>query len=106
MRDAGALSLATDKKMKFPAAKVFPAHAGDPHSPHRSPAVKPSARISLLTRSGPMLRLLYEESGQDLVEYAFILALVGLGAVAALSGLAGSLKNVLNAVSSNLISAT
>jgi pilus assembly protein Flp/PilA len=48
--------------------------------------------------------LLNEESGQDLIEYALVAALVGLGAVAALNGLSNTVKNAFNAIGSGLTS--
>jgi pilus assembly protein Flp/PilA len=47
-----------------------------------------------------------EDSGQDLIEYALVAALVGLGSVAAISGLDNSLKNTYNGVGSALTNAT
>ena len=47
-----------------------------------------------------------EESGQDLIEYALVAALVGLGCVAAISGLDNTLKNTYNSVGSSLTNAT
>ena len=49
--------------------------------------------------------LLTEESGQDLIEYALVAALVGLGSVAAMSGLANSIGNAFNGVGTALTSA-
>ncbi len=49
--------------------------------------------------------LLHEESGQDLIEYALIAALIGLGAVASLKSLTLSVANVFLAVNSTLTSA-
>ena len=46
-----------------------------------------------------------EESGQDLIEYALVAALVGLGSVAAMGNLAGSIANTFNAVGTSLTSA-
>lgn len=43
-----------------------------------------------------------EDSGQDLIEYALVAALVGLGAVAAMNGLANSIANTFNGVGSSL----
>lgn len=45
-----------------------------------------------------MKNLMTEESGQDLIEYALVAALVGLGSVAAMSTLAGSISNTFNGV--------
>ena len=50
--------------------------------------------------------LTVEDSGQDLIEYALVAALVGLGSVAAISGLDNSLKNTYNSVGSVLTNAT
>ena len=49
---------------------------------------------------------LKEESGQDLIEYALVAALVGLGALAAMKGLANSIGNSFNSVGSALSNAT
>ena len=46
-----------------------------------------------------------EDSGQDLIEYALVAALVGLGSVAAMSGLANSIGNTFNGVGNALTSA-
>jgi len=50
--------------------------------------------------------LMQEDSGQDLIEYALVAALVGLGSVAAISGLANSLENTFNGVGSALTNFT
>lgn len=47
-----------------------------------------------------------DESGQDLIEYALVAALVGLGAVAAMGGLANSIGNTFNSVGTQLTNAT
>jgi pilus assembly protein Flp/PilA len=49
--------------------------------------------------------LMTEESGQDLIEYALVAALVGLGSVAAMQGLAGSISNTFSGVGNALTSA-
>jgi pilus assembly protein Flp/PilA len=46
--------------------------------------------------------LIVEDSGQDLIEYALVAALVGLGAVAAMKGLSNSIGNTFNSVGSSL----
>jgi pilus assembly protein Flp/PilA len=48
------------------------------------------------------LNLVAEDSGQDLIEYALVAALVGLGAVASMRGLANSLINAFNGVGTAL----
>ena len=46
-----------------------------------------------------------DESGQDLIEYALVAGLIGLGAITAMSGLATSIKSAFNSVGSSLTSA-
>jgi len=46
-----------------------------------------------------------DESGQDLIEYALVAALVALGSVAALNGLASNIGAAFNSVGSTLASA-
>ena len=50
-------------------------------------------------------KLVVEDSGQDLIEYALVAALVGLGAVAAMKGLSNSVKNTYNGVGTSLANA-
>jgi len=47
-------------------------------------------------------RLWNEEEGQDLVEYALILVLIALSAVATMGTLASTLKNVFSNAAGNL----
>lgn len=46
-----------------------------------------------------------DESGQDLIEYALVAGLIGLGAVIAMTGLAGKIGNSFNSVGNSLTSA-
>jgi pilus assembly protein Flp/PilA len=46
-----------------------------------------------------------DESGQDLIEYALVAALVGLGAVGAMKGLSTSIGNAFNGVGTSLSNA-
>jgi pilus assembly protein Flp/PilA len=50
--------------------------------------------------------LMTEDSGQDLIEYALVAALVGLGAVASITALKNSISNTFNSVGSQLTNAT
>lgn len=50
-------------------------------------------------------RLATEDSGQDLIEYALVAALVGLGAVVAMKGLKNSIGNSFNGVGNSLTNA-
>ena len=49
--------------------------------------------------------LVREDSGQDLIEYALIEALVGLGSVAAMNGVANSIANTFSSVGNSLTNA-
>jgi pilus assembly protein Flp/PilA len=51
------------------------------------------------------MKLVKEDSGQDLIEYALVAALVGLGAVAAMKGLNNSIANTFNGVGNSLTNA-
>jgi pilus assembly protein Flp/PilA len=46
--------------------------------------------------------LLQDESGQDLIEYALVAALIGLGATASLKGLATSIGTALASIGTRL----
>jgi pilus assembly protein Flp/PilA len=46
--------------------------------------------------------LLFDESGQDLIEYALIAALISLVAITGLNGLAGSINSLFTNVGSDL----
>jgi pilus assembly protein Flp/PilA len=52
-----------------------------------------------------MLSLLSQEEGQDLVEYALVVALVALGAVTAMKGLSTEISAVFGSITSSLTSA-
>ena len=49
--------------------------------------------------------LLRDESGQDLIEYALVAALIALGAVAAMNNVATGISNAFSAVGSDLTAA-
>lgn len=48
--------------------------------------------------------LMAREEGQDLVEYALVVALIAFGAVAAMKGLSTEINTAFNVISSNLAS--
>jgi pilus assembly protein Flp/PilA len=50
----------------------------------------------------PFSNLLRDESGQDLIEYALVAALVGLAATASVRGLATSIGTALTSIGSRL----
>jgi Flp pilus assembly pilin Flp len=49
--------------------------------------------------------LLVDETGQDLIEYALIMTVMGLGAVSALKGVTNQISSVFSTVTSDLTSA-
>jgi pilus assembly protein Flp/PilA len=49
--------------------------------------------------------LISEESGQDLIEYALVAALVGLGSVASMQSLATSISNTFSGIGTALANA-
>jgi pilus assembly protein Flp/PilA len=52
-----------------------------------------------------LAKLLREESGQDLIEYALVAALIGLGATAAMGTLASTIGSAFGSVGTKLTSA-
>ena len=52
-----------------------------------------------------LIRLVKEESGQDLIEYALIAALLALGAVTGMKTLANNIGNAFNSVGNQLSTA-
>jgi pilus assembly protein Flp/PilA len=46
--------------------------------------------------------LIHDESGQDLIEYALVAALVGLGAVVAMKSLGTSIGSAFNSIGTTL----
>jgi pilus assembly protein Flp/PilA len=54
-------------------------------------------------RTGQIVRsVLTDESGQDLIEYALIAALIALGAIVAMKSLSNKVSNEFNAVGNSL----
>jgi pilus assembly protein Flp/PilA len=51
-----------------------------------------------------ILNLARTEEGQDLVEYALVVALIAFGAVASMKGLRTEINTAFNTISSNLAS--
>jgi Flp pilus assembly pilin Flp len=49
-----------------------------------------------------LYRLALEESGQDLLEYAFVVGLIALAAIAALTNLSQGIVSLLSAVSNKV----
>ena len=48
--------------------------------------------------------LLHDEEGQDLIEYALVVALIALAAVGAMQGLAGNISSAFSTVGGDLSS--
>jgi pilus assembly protein Flp/PilA len=51
-----------------------------------------------------LLAVLKEDEGQDLVEYALVVALIAFGAVAAMQGLSSEINTAFQTISSELAS--
>jgi pilus assembly protein Flp/PilA len=62
-------------------------------------------RLHIGTLYSRLQSLLSREEGQDLVEYALVVALVALGAVAAMNSLATEITAVFGSITSSLTSA-
>ena len=54
---------------------------------------------------GILVGLIQDESGQDLIEYALVAGLIGLGAVVAMSGLATKIGTAFSSVGNQLTNA-
>jgi pilus assembly protein Flp/PilA len=52
------------------------------------------------------MQIILNEDGQDLVEYALVIALIALGATAAMSTLAGTISTAFGTIGTNLSTAT
>jgi pilus assembly protein Flp/PilA len=52
-----------------------------------------------------LVKLITDDSGQDLIEYALVAALIGLGAVFAMKGLDNSIKGAFNGIGNSLTNA-
>ncbi len=63
-------------------------------------------KLPLVTTSKSMLSaLIRDESGQDLIEYALVAAIIALGATAAMTTLAGSITAAFNKIGTALTTA-
>jgi pilus assembly protein Flp/PilA len=51
-----------------------------------------------------MLQILKDEKGQDLIEYALVVALIAFAATAGMSGLAGAINTAFNHMGTKLAS--
>ena len=56
--------------------------------------------------NGAFISFMRDESGQDLIEYAIVAGLIGLGAVASMTGLSNKIKTAFNNVGNELTNAT
>jgi pilus assembly protein Flp/PilA len=67
--------------------------------------MKHQEKISMKNIKYMVVAFLNDESGQDLVEYALVAGLMGLGAVVAMSGLSTKIAAAFTAVGSELTKA-
>jgi len=71
---------------------------------------KSNQACTMAQNDGPIIRTLTanpldfvdDESGQDLIEYALVAALIGLAAVSTLKGLSGKIGNSFNSIGNDL----
>jgi len=61
-------------------------------------------KTALLAIRSTVKNLLLQEGGQDLIEYALLVALVAFGATAGMSSLANGINNAFGAIGSTLAS--
>ena len=61
-------------------------------------------KITLLKIHCVVKNLLLQEEGQDLIEYALLVALVAFGATAGMTSLANAINNAFNAIGATLTS--
>jgi pilus assembly protein Flp/PilA len=59
-------------------------------------------RLNIWTLYSRMQSLLSREEGQDLVEYALVVALIALGAVAAMQALSGDILSIFTTIGTTL----
>jgi pilus assembly protein Flp/PilA len=60
------------------------------------------ARLAVTPFWAACQRIWQDEAGQDLIEYALVACLLGLGAVASIRPIGNKLSEVFNAISSNV----
>lgn len=78
--------------------------------PDKVPSAPPAAFEDVSNRTPKfdtqaLRRLLYDDSGQDLIEYALVAALVGLGSVLAMKTLKNNIGNTFNILGNDLTNA-
>jgi pilus assembly protein Flp/PilA len=68
--------------------------------------LKSNRRLRIMKNMKQLLNnLMTDESGQDLIEYALVAALVGLASIASMQSLAGSIMNTFTAIGTAIDSA-
>jgi pilus assembly protein Flp/PilA len=71
----------------------------------RRPTELPQEKRSMKNLKHVFVAFMNDESGQDLIEYALVAGLIGLGAVVAMSGLATKIGTAFNTVGNSLTNA-
>jgi len=77
-----------------------------PLSQAAGPMEKQTERKNMENVKQLLKNLMTEDAGQDLIEYALVAALIGLGSVAALTKLSNTLANTFGGVDNSLINST
>jgi pilus assembly protein Flp/PilA len=62
-------------------------------------------KLARVVHPAPWARLLTDESGQDLIEYALVAALIGVAVITAVSTLGNKIGTSFNTVGNNLTNA-
>ncbi len=65
-----------------------------------------NSALKVYVRMQALKFVLRDESGQDMVEYALVMGLVAMGAVATMQGLATSIGTALTSIGSHVTTAT
>jgi pilus assembly protein Flp/PilA len=62
--------------------------------------------LKMYVKAQNLKDLMRDEEGQDLVEYALLVALISLGAIVSVGGIATQIKDIFVSISTTLASAT
>lgn len=73
-----------------------------PLPPASGSAHKFKEKLGMNSLNTLLRKLLHEDSGQDLIEYALIAALIALAAITAMRGLSNKINSEFNAIGSSL----
>lgn len=85
---------------------AFPTLSSSPKSPAEGKGYRKFPRSNSMQNIKQLTaNLVQDESGQDLIEYALVAALIGLAAVSTMKTLATNINSAFNAISNNITNA-